>query len=73
MLLILSARMLAVVPFALAAGLDADPVVSKQLVIFAILFTLLGRIETWLLARARRRLGVVTPSWLRSGWWPGTK
>ena len=73
MLLILSLTMLAVVPFALVAGLDTDPVVSQQLMVFAILFSLLGGIETWLLARGRRRLGVVTPSWLRRGWWPGTR
>ena len=73
MLLILSLTMLAVVPFALAAGLDTDPVVSQQLMIFSVLFSLLGGIETWLLARARRRLGVVTRLWLRRGWWPGTR
>jgi hypothetical protein len=73
MLLILSVAMLAVGPFALAAGLDTDPVVSQQLVMFTILFTVLGGIEAWLLARAQRRLGVVTPLWLRHGWWPGTK
>ena len=65
--------MLAVVPFALVAGLDTDPVVSQQLMVFAILFSLLGGIETWLLARGRRRLGVVPSSWLRRGWWPGTR
>ena len=73
MLLILSVTMLAVVPFALAAGLGADPVVSQQLVVFTILFTVLGGIESWLLARARRRFGVVTSSWLRRGWWPQTR
>jgi hypothetical protein len=71
MLLILSLTMLAVLPFALAAGLDTDPAVSQQLVIFAILFSLLGGIETWLLAAGRRRLGVVTLLWLRRGWWSG--
>jgi hypothetical protein len=39
---------------------------------FAILFTVLGGIETGLLVRARRRLGVVPELWLRAGWWPGT-
>jgi len=73
MLLILSVTMLAVVPFALAAGLGADSVVSQQLVVFTVLFTVLGGIEGWLLAHARRRLGVVTPSWLRRGWWPDTR
>jgi hypothetical protein len=60
MLLILSLTMLVVVPFAVTAGLGADPLVSQQLVVFAILFTVLGGIESWLLARALRRLGVVT-------------
>ena len=72
MLLTLSVTMLAVVPFALTAGLGTDPVVSQQLVVFTVLFTVLGGIEGWLLARARRRLGVVTSSWLRRGWWPQT-
>jgi hypothetical protein len=70
MLLVLSVTMLTVVPFALAAGLGADPVVSQQLAVFTVLFTALGGIEIWLLARTQRRLGVVPASWLRSGWWP---
>jgi hypothetical protein len=73
MLLILSVTMLTVVPFALAASLDTDPVVRQQLVMFTIVFSVLGGIETWLLARAQRRLGVVTASWLRPGWWPETR
>jgi len=73
MLLVLSVTMLTVVPFALAASLGADPVVSQQLVVFAVVFTVLGSIETWLLARARSRLRVVPPSWLRRGWWPETR
>ncbi len=73
MLLVLSVTMLTAVPFALAAGLGADPVVSQQLVVFTLLFTVLGGIEIWLLTRARRRLGVVTASWLRRGWWPDTR
>ena len=73
MLLILSLTMLTVVPFALSAGLGADPVVSQQLMVFTVLFTVLGGIEIWLLARARRRLGVLTSSWLRRGWWPDTR
>ena len=73
MLLILSATMLAVVPFALAAGLGSDPAVSHQLVIFTVLFAVLASIETWLLTRAQRRLDLITPSWLRGGWWPQTR
>jgi len=73
MLLILSVTMLAVVPFALGAGLVADPVVSQQLVVFTVLFSVLGGIEIWLLPHARRQLGVVTAAWLRRGWWPDRK
>jgi hypothetical protein len=73
MLLILSVTMLTVVPLALAAGLGTDPAVRQQLVIFTIVFTTLGAIETWLLACAKRRLGLVDASWLRRGWWPETK
>jgi hypothetical protein len=72
MLLILSVTMLVVVPFALSAGLDADPVVRQQLGVFMVLFTVLGGIEIWLLARAQRQMGVVTSLWLRHGWWPET-
>ena len=73
MLLILSVTMLVVVPFAFAAGLGADPVVSQQLLVFTVLFAVLGGIESWLLVRARRRLGAITSSWLRRGWWPQTR
>ena len=73
MLLVLSGTMLTVVGFALAAGLGADPAVSQRLVVFTVLFTVLGGIEIWLLARVRRRLGVVNGSWLRRGWWPDTR
>lgn len=73
MLLILSVTMLTVVPLALAAGLGPDPVVRQQLVVFTVVFTILGTIETWLLACAQRRLGVVDGSWLRCGWWPQTR
>lgn len=72
MLLILSVTMLAVVPVALIAGLGADPVVNQRRVVFTVLFTVLGGIESWLLARPRRRLGVVTSSWLQPGWWSET-
>lgn len=72
MLLILSVTMLATAPFALTAGLGTDAAVTRQLVVFTVVFTALGGIEIWLLARAWRRLEVVAPSWLRRGWWPGT-
>jgi len=53
MLLILSVTMLAVVPFALAAGLDTDPVVHQQLIVFTILFTSARRCRD-LVAGSRR-------------------
>ena len=56
MLLILSVTMLAVVPFALGAGLGAGPVVSQQLVVFTVLFSVLGGIEIW---------SRTTPTWRR--------
>lgn len=71
-LLILSASMLLLTPFALAADLDADPEVRAQIVAFTIVFTVLGGAEAWLLARGSRRLGRVPSAWLRTGWWgPG--
>jgi hypothetical protein len=73
MLLILSVTMLSVVPFALGADLGADPVVSQHLVVFTVLFSVLGGIEIWLLAHARSQPGVVTAAWLRRGWWPDTR
>jgi hypothetical protein len=72
MLLILSLTMLTVEPFALAAGLQSDPGVGKQLVVFSVLFTVLGTIEIWLLGLGGRRLGTVPSQWLRPGWWPGS-
>jgi len=73
MLLILSVTMLMVVPLALAAGLGTDPVVRQQLVVFTVVFSTLGAIETWLLACTRRRFGLVAAPWLRRGWWPETR
>lgn len=72
MLTVLSVSMIAVVPFALAAGLGTDPAVRQQLILFAVLFAALGISEVWLLARARRRLEAVPGPWLRSGWWSDT-
>lgn len=70
MLAILSATMLTVVPFALAAGLGSDPVVKQQLIVFGVLFSVLGGVELWLLVRAGGRLGVALPTWRLHGWWP---
>lgn len=69
-LLILSASMLLLTPFALAAGLQTDGDIRTQMIVFTLVFTVLGAVETWLLVRGRRRLGTVTSPWLRSGWWP---
>lgn len=42
MLLIVSASMLMIAPFALAAGLGSDPAVRAQLVAFSVVFSVLG-------------------------------
>lgn len=73
MLAILSVTMLTVVPFALAAGLGSDPVVKQQLIVFAVLFSVLGGVELWLLVRSRSRLGVALPTWRLHGWWPESR
>lgn len=68
LLSVLSVAMLLVTPFALAAGLAADPVVAPQLVIFTVVFGVLGCLEAVLLARglaAARGVRVTT----RDGWW----
>lgn len=70
MLLVLSMAMLAVTPFALVAGIHEDATVASQLVVFSIVFTVLGAAEVWLLAASRRRMDVVGRAWLRSSWWP---
>lgn len=71
MLLVLSVGMLLITPFALAAGLGGVPEVSVQLVVFSVLFTVLGVVELILLIRGARLLGPVPRVWLRPGWWPG--
>lgn len=68
MLLIVSASMLIIAPFALAAGLGSDPAVRAQLVAFSVVFSVLGGLEGWLLVTARRRMGRVG-AWRTSGWW----
>jgi len=72
-LLILSASMLLVTAFASSAGLQADPAVRSQLVVFSVLFTVLGALEAWLLGLGLRRLGPVAPTWLRAGFWPSSR
>lgn len=68
MLLVLSFSMLTVLPFALAAGLDADPDVAPQLVAFSIVFGALAACEAWLLALGRLRMSGDALR-LRPGWW----
>ena len=61
-LLVLSASMVVVTPLAWAAGLQADPGVRTQIIVFTVLFTILGAVEAWLLAMGQRRIGRVTAS-----------
>ena len=72
-LLVLSASMVVVAPFAWAAGLQTDPEVRTQIIVFIVLFTMLGAVEAWLLRLGQRRLGPVTASWVRAGWWPSAR
>ena len=72
-LLALSASMVAVTPFAWAAGLQTDPEVRAQIFVFTVLFLVLGAVEAWLLSLGLRRLGPVTTSWLRTGWWSAVR
>lgn len=70
MLLLLSVAMLAVTPFALAAGLAEDGAVRGQLVAFTVVFGILGTCEAWLLAGGARRAGPAR-GWRTEGWWSG--
>ncbi len=72
-LLALSASMVAVTPFAWAAGLETDPAVRTQLIVFTVLFTILGAVAAWLLGVGQRRLGQVISPWLRAGWWSAVR
>ena len=65
----LSVAMLALTPVALVAGLGEDPVVAPQLVVFTVVFVVLGGIEVWLLGAGSRRMERPVGSWLRPGWW----
>lgn len=68
MLLVLSLAMLAVAPFALAAGLGGDPEVGTQLIVFSVVFTALGAVEAWLLIGSGRRIGDIG-AWRLASWW----
>lgn len=72
-LLVLSASMVVVAPFAWAAGLQTDPEVRTQIIVFIALFTMLGAVEAWLLLLGQRRLRAVTAPWVRAGWWPSAR
>lgn len=69
MLLVLSVAMLVIAPFALSAGLGDDASVVTQLVVFSVVFTVLGAAEAVLLAVGARRFAGVRGGWLRRGWW----
>ena len=47
-LVVLSASMVVVTPFAWAAS-DANPQMRAQIIVFTVLFTILGAVEAWLL------------------------
>jgi hypothetical protein len=68
-LFILSSAMLVLVPFAVAAGLHSEPAIAGQLVVFSVVFTVLGVIEAALLTVAHRRMVGARQSWRRAGWW----
>jgi hypothetical protein len=68
MLLVLSVAMLVTTPFALAAGLGADPAAAPQLAAFTVVFAALGSVELGLLVLGRRRAAPVG-AWRRAGWW----
>lgn len=69
MLLALSVTMLMIVPLAAAAELHRSSEVAVQLIVFSVVFTVLGAFETWLLVLIRRRMGVAPERWGRAGWW----
>lgn len=69
MLLALSASMLAIVPFALAGGLQRQPGVAAQLVVFGLVFAALAAADGWLLAAAHRRRRLAPGPWRRASWW----
>lgn len=72
MLAPLSVAMLAVVPFALTAGLGQDPQVVAQLTVFGVVFSVLGLVQGVLLVAAARA-AIPEPSRLRTGWWVPTQ
>ena len=68
-LLVLSVGMLAIAPFAVAAGLQADAGIAVQLVVFSVVFGVLGAVEAWLLVTGASRMAPAGGHWLREGWW----
>lgn len=72
-LVVLSASMVVVTPFAWAAGLQANPQMRAQIIVFTVLFTILGAVEAWLLGLGLRRLRPETEPWMRAGWWPAAR
>jgi hypothetical protein len=72
MLLILSASMLTIAPFALTSGLGGDPDVRAQLIAFSVVFSLLGGCEAWLLVTTGGRLGRIG-AWSSASWWAASR
>ena len=66
----LSVAMLAVTPFALAAGLGPDPVAGPQIVAFGVVFGVLGVIEAAFLRLALAGSAGASGPILRASWWP---
>ena len=54
-----------------AVGDDSpgDAAVASQLVVFSVVFGLLGAIEAWLLVVGGRRMLPGPVGWQRRGWW----
>ncbi|WP_098460388.1 hypothetical protein [Propionicimonas paludicola] len=68
----LSVAMLAVIPFALHAGLGADPVAGPQIGAFSIVFSVLGLAEATLIAGCLRG-GAGRTVELRDSWWVSSR
>jgi len=68
----LSVAMLAVIPFALNAGLGTDPVAGPQIVAFSVVFSVLGLAEAALIAGCLRG-GAGLAVELRDSWWVSSR
>ena len=68
----LSVSMLAVIPFGLNAGLGTDPVAGPQIVVFSVVFSVLGLAEAALIAGCLRG-GAGLAVELRDSWWVSSR